>query len=250
MVAPNGARRTKADHPAIPVSIEETVVTARACFEAGAGAIHAHVRDETDAHVLDVERYRSLLAQMQQSVPDMVVQITTEAVGRYSAEEQRTLLRELRPAFASIALAELISDCDDAAYAAFLMELETQGTHPQHIVYDAEQFSRLLTIFEEQTTPTPLPDTLFVLGRYTKGQVSTPADLDPFLKILARHPETPWTICAFGPGETDCLARAAELGGRVRVGFENSLWNRDGSVATDNVERVREVTKAIEAVTR
>ncbi|MEC7495261.1 MAG: 3-keto-5-aminohexanoate cleavage protein, partial [Pseudomonadota bacterium] len=30
MVAPNGARRTKADHPAIPVTIQETVETALA----------------------------------------------------------------------------------------------------------------------------------------------------------------------------------------------------------------------------
>ena len=39
MVAPNGARRTTADHPALPVTIPQTVATAKACFEAGAGAL-------------------------------------------------------------------------------------------------------------------------------------------------------------------------------------------------------------------
>ena len=39
MVAPNGARRTKADHPRLPISAEEIATTAAACFAAGAGGI-------------------------------------------------------------------------------------------------------------------------------------------------------------------------------------------------------------------
>ena len=31
MVAPNGARRTKQDHPAIPVTLEQTIETAKKC---------------------------------------------------------------------------------------------------------------------------------------------------------------------------------------------------------------------------
>ena len=45
MVAPNGARRTIADHPAIPITIEQIVTTAASCYEAGAGAMHFVVRD-------------------------------------------------------------------------------------------------------------------------------------------------------------------------------------------------------------
>jgi uncharacterized protein (DUF849 family) len=45
MVAPNGARLGKAEHPALPVTIAEIVATARACHTAGAGAINAHLRD-------------------------------------------------------------------------------------------------------------------------------------------------------------------------------------------------------------
>jgi uncharacterized protein (DUF849 family) len=37
MVAPNGARRTKADHPAVPMTIAEIVETARQCYAEGAG---------------------------------------------------------------------------------------------------------------------------------------------------------------------------------------------------------------------
>ena len=45
MLAPNGARRSKHDHPRLPITVEETVAAARDAFAAGAGALHAHVRD-------------------------------------------------------------------------------------------------------------------------------------------------------------------------------------------------------------
>lgn len=48
-VAPNGGRRTKADHPAIPLTPEELALTARDCLDAGAAMIHVHVRKGTEA---------------------------------------------------------------------------------------------------------------------------------------------------------------------------------------------------------
>jgi uncharacterized protein (DUF849 family) len=54
-----------------------------------------------------------------------------------------------------------------------------------------------------------------------------------------------WMVCAFGAAETDSLVRAAQLGGKARVGFENSLRNKDGSQAVSNAVRVREVDEAL-----
>ena len=51
MVAPNGDRPTKKDHPAVPVTISETVETAKACFKSGATGIHFHMRDEKGQHI-------------------------------------------------------------------------------------------------------------------------------------------------------------------------------------------------------
>ena len=53
MVAPNGARPKKKDHSEVPVTISEIVSTAKTCFDAGAGAIHFHIRDREEKHVLD-----------------------------------------------------------------------------------------------------------------------------------------------------------------------------------------------------
>ena len=64
MAAPNGARKTKADHPRLPITIEETVEAAVDAYEAGAAILHAHVRDDAGGHSLDHHRYRDLLAAM------------------------------------------------------------------------------------------------------------------------------------------------------------------------------------------
>ncbi len=47
-----------------------------------------------------------------------------------------------------------------------------------------------------------------------------------------------WAICAFAEREQICLEQAVSLGGKVRVGFENSLFMPDGSIAEDNAARV------------
>ena len=70
MVAPNGARKTQKDHPALPVSIAETVDEAVLCHAAGATALHAHVRGKQDEHLLDSGLYQELIAELKRQVPD------------------------------------------------------------------------------------------------------------------------------------------------------------------------------------
>lgn len=242
MVAPNGARRTRADHPALPVTVREIVDTAKRCFEAGAGGLHAHVRDGEGRHVLDAGLYRELIAEMKLAVPEMLVQITTEAVGRYLPQEQRALVREVMPQAVSAALREIISDDDFASAGRFYNQCWEAGISLQHILYLPDEIAVLKNLIARGTIPASGLQLLFVLGRYTTSQESAPDDADPFVDALKEcRLDADWAVCAFGRRETDCLAKAFELGGKVRVGFENSFFNRDGSRALDNAERVREI---------
>lgn len=246
MVAPNGARRTKADHPALPVTIPETVATAKACFVAGAGGIHAHVRDADQAHVLDAGLYRELISELTREVPGMAVQITTEAVGRYTPEEQRAVVRDVMPKMVSVALREMIPDADTQEAARFYHWAHEAGISVQHILYTPEEVSLLAALIAEGTVPGADLQLLFVLGRYARDQESDPADLAPFLDSLGTAGlPADWAVCAFGRNETPALAAAFEKGGKARVGFENSLWNADGILASDNAERVSEVAALI-----
>lgn len=246
MVAPTGARLTKADHPALPITIAEIVETAVACREAGADGLHAHVRDAEGRHVLDAGLYRELIAELSRTAPGFYVQITTEAVGRYSPAEQRALVETLRPAAVSIALREITQEEDEQVTARFFASCREAGTEVQHILYDAGDVERLAALIARGTVAAGGLAVLHVLGRYTSGQVSDPAALDPLLAVQAAAGLSPdWGLCAFGPTETECLRAAIIRGGKARIGFENNRLNRDGSIAADNAARVRDLMAVI-----
>lgn len=244
MVAPNGARRTKADHPSLPVTVAETVAVAAECYNAGAGGLHAHVRGADGAHVLDSVLYKELIAEMARIAPEMAVQITTEAVGRYSPAEQGAVVTAVMPAMVSVALGEMIPDAGEEAEARrFYHFAQEAGIAVQHILYGADEVGRLAGLIRRAIVPADDLQLLFVLGRYTSGQQSDPSMLVPFLQALGHLPVADWAVCSFGHGETDCLLAALASGGKARIGFENSLWHRDGSLARSNNERVEELVR-------
>jgi uncharacterized protein (DUF849 family) len=254
MVAPNGARRTKVDHPALPMTVPELAETAAACLAAGAAAMHVHVRDEAGAHVLDAGRYADAIAAIRERTDGrMLVQVTTEAVGRYSPSEQMDLVRTLRPVAVSVGLREILGD-GDAATSAFFSWAAGEGVAVQHILYDRADLDRFAGLhLRGGFGDVAQPRLLFVLGRYAPDQESRPEDLDAFLDGIEHHELTAsavWSVCAFGRGETSALAVAIARGGHVRVGFENSLWNADGRVARDNAERVAAIAGIAEKAGR
>ncbi len=245
-VAPNGGRRVKADHPAIPLAPAELAETAARCLEAGAAMIHVHVRDRDGNHLLDAHAYAAALAAIRGAVGDrLVAQITSEALGVYAPAEQIAVVKAVRPEAVSLALRELCpTAAEEPAFADFLLWLKGAGVAPQIIVYSAEEFARLNALIRRGLVPWADPPVLFVLGRYTAGQTSRPADLLPFLAPGLRRPAH-WMTCAFGRFEAGCAAAAALLGGHVRVGFENNLWLPDGSVAPDNAASLAAVAEAL-----
>ena len=245
MVAPTGARRTKADHPALPISPAEIAADAASCFEAGASALHLHVRDEMNAHSLDPARYREAIAAVRDAAPEMVVQITTEAAGRFSPADQHALVDDLKPASASIALRELFpeSQIGRKESLAFVRRGIEAGVALQWILFDSTDLARLRLLVADGRLGSAPPRLLFVLGRYSENQESNPNDLRPFLNGLNRWPgkKPSWSVCAFGRGETAALAGAMVFGGHARVGFENSVVRADGSAAASNAQRVGDI---------
>lgn len=246
MVAPNGARLTKADHPQLPITIPEIVACAVACHAAGADGLHAHVRDSSGQHVLDAGLYGELLAELSHQARGLQVQITTEAVGRYRPDEQRKLVMALRPRMVSIALREIIAEPDLKVTGRFFAFCSDAGIAVQHILYDEGDVRQLGALVAAGVVPGGELQVLHVLGRYTSGQIAAPADLDAPLAVQsALGLAADWAVCAFGPQETDCLCAALRQGGKVRVGFENNLAMRDGSIARDNAQRVSEMAAEI-----
>lgn len=250
MVAPNGAQRTRDDHPRLPMTPFEVAADARECLEAGATAIHLHARDADGRHSLDPAIYRRYLDAVREAVGEaMMIQMTTEAVGRYAPQEQMEAVRGLRPEAVSLALRELVpNEAAEAEAGRFFRWLEETGIAPQFILYDVDDVRRFHFLRDTEIIP-GAPEVLFVLGRYLgPGEAVEPRAL---LTYLRAHDEAcPWTVCAFGREETACLALAVCLGGHVRVGFENSLYLGSGAAAPDNAAKVREVAKVLDLVGR
>ena len=246
MVAPTGARRGVADHPALPITIPQIVTEAQNCFAAGAQAIHVHVRDSDANHCLDAGLYTELLAELDVAVPDMMAQITTEAVGMYSPEEQRALVQALCPSQVSVTLREMNLGQTDANLTQFYHWAVEAGVNIQHILFAPQEVQMMQDYVARGIIPSANLELLFVLGKYTGAPDSRPDDLAAYLaERKGTITQADWAVCAFGRHETDCLLRAIRDGGKARIGFENNLLNSDGTQAASNAARVKELVQAI-----
>lgn len=246
IVAANGARHSKDHHPNLPITAQEMAIEAQQCVAAGASMIHLHARDANGVHSLAVEENREVYQMVKQAVGDQaLVQLTTEAVGRYSPEQQMALVDTLQPEATSLALAELIpSPESEPLAAAFFQRLAKQNTLVQYIIYTPEQMREYGALRQRGTIPDSPHHLLIVLGRYQQQQQSHPQDLDAFMPLLSDI-AVPWAVCAFGAQEQACLCYAASLGADVRVGFENNLFDEHGQLAASNASQVASLKRAL-----
>lgn len=241
-IAPNGARRTPADHLRLPITPEALAGEIATCAAAGTGMVHLHVRDNHGEHSLDPARYREAITAIRERAgPDLLIQITTESVGRYRPEQQRSCVRDLMPDSASLALRELAADTAEARLTGRLLrEMLEAGAIPQLILYHPDELMRYRQLQAAGLFPDAELPLLFVLGSH--ADESPRATLSDFL--AGPVGEACWMVCAFGRNELPAAREALARGGQVRVGFENNLYHPAGRLLEDNAESVALVTAA------
>src|ERR1700746_324546 len=76
-VAITGSLPTKADNPAVPITIAEQIESTQEAFEAGATLAHCHVRDDAGKPTSNPERFGRLLEGLRKYCPGMIVQLST-----------------------------------------------------------------------------------------------------------------------------------------------------------------------------
>ena len=248
IVAPNGARKTKQDHAQLPMNTEEMVAEAKACQTVGATMIHLHARDAQGRHSLELDDNLEIYHAVKAAAGDsMIVQLTTEAAGMYSPQQQMALVKAVKPEAASFALRELIPDEQSEEQGfVFFDWVAAQGILSQIILYDQADIERYFSLRERGVLPKQNQHALVVLGRYHEAQQSSPWDLralylDRFIEENVRC-----AVCAFGAREQDCLTYAMLLGLDVRVGFENNHLSSDGQLAKNNAEQVQRLKEVSE----
>ena len=101
-VAITGSLPTKADNPAVPISLQEQIESTQNAFEAGATIAHCHVRNDDQTPSSDPEKFAELLEGLKVHCPGMVIQFSTG--GRSGSGTDRGSMLPLAPDMASLSV--------------------------------------------------------------------------------------------------------------------------------------------------
>jgi 3-keto-5-aminohexanoate cleavage enzyme len=228
------------EHASLPITSQQIAECASSLVEASVSVLHMHVRDENNLHSLDAARYSDAIGAVQSAIGEsMIVQVTTEAVGRFQPDEQMQLVRDLRPEAVSLALRELCADeAAEPVAGAFFDWLVSERIWPQYILYSVEDVVRFDRLCRKGLFAADHPFCMLVLGQYADGREGKVDDLVDML--AAGADQYPWSVCCFGKHENDAAIYAETAGGHVRIGFENNVLLLDGSVAADNTALIKQ----------
>lgn len=238
-VAPTGAESAKADVPALPVTLDELVSTARECELLGAAIVHVHIRDADAQPTLDLGRLRETVAALRDET-DLVVQLSTGGAVT-DPEEHRLRVLDADPDGASCSMGTVNFGSDVFLNRwDFIVELHNQMRDreivPEYEIFDLGQLTTLSRLLDKHGLPYGgHVHCDFVMG-VPGGMPGTTAALVAAMQAL---PEGA-TFAATGVGRTTLPVMLASLsaGGHLRVGMEDTLSYAPHEPVRDNAQLV------------
>lgn len=244
-VAITGAIPTKADNPAVPVTVEEQIVSAVEAFDAGASVCHLHVRDEDQRPSSDPARYGAVRDGIHAERPDMVVQFSTGGRGR--TQEERFACLERRPEMASLSTGSVnfpkqVYENPPDLVETMAGRMVEYGIKPEIEVFDLAMLYAAAGLIDRGLLISP-PHIQLVMG--VKNALPPRESLVDFFQSELREliPEATWTCAGIGRGQLDANRWALSRGGHVRTGLEDNLYYEKGRLAESNAELVARVAK-------
>jgi uncharacterized protein (DUF849 family) len=225
----NGGR-TKAEHPAVPVTPDEQAIAVVECLKAGANAIHLHVRANSGRESLAAEDVARTLFAVRSASPDAEIGVSTGAwiLPDPAVRFQAVASWEVLPDFASVNFSE-----DGATeLARLLLSRDVDVEAGLCDAAAAEIFTatglasaciRVLLEPQEQE----MEKALETVDRMEKALDLRAVELP---RLLHGTEATAWSM----------MDAAIARGHDVRIGLEDTLVMPDGSVARNNVQLVAE----------
>jgi uncharacterized protein (DUF849 family) len=238
-VAPTGAETAKADAPALPVTLEELVRTAKACADIGASVLHVHVRDTETRPTLDLGFLTETVAALREAT-DLVVQLSTGgAVTDPEADRLRAL--EAAPDAASCTMGTVNFGTDVFLNRwEFIVELHTamrdRQIVPEYEIFDYGQLATLQRLLDRHGAPYGGHVHCDLVMGVPGGMPGTVQALAAAVQALPQGA----TFSATGVGRTTLPVMLAALsaGGHLRVGMEDTLTYGPDEPVRDNVQLV------------
>jgi len=244
MVAPNGAYAGKADHPGTPISPVEIAEEVRRCAQAGASIAHLHARDAAGKPTQSLEVYREIVERIREKT-DIVIQISLGTPGFTIDEALEPVV--LKPEMVSLPLVAFMNG--DARGQGLVRQMAERirdaGVRPELSVYSDAMLKGALGLIEAGAVLSPAS-----FGLIMKDPPSMRAGAERLMGLAAALPAASrWFFAKGGKYGLGLRALAMELGGHVRVGYEDSVHDFDQSrLAPSNaylVERIAGLCAAL-----
>jgi uncharacterized protein (DUF849 family) len=222
---------TRSEHPRVPISAEELAADARACVEAGAGAIHLHPRDGDGREQLDGATIDSVVEHVR-SACGVPVGVSTGAWIEPDLDRRLALIGTWHaPDYASVNVSE--PGAEQVIWA-----LSKAGIGVEAGVWTVEDAVRLAGFGLDDALTRIMVEPVAVAASAAVVLVGEIHDaLDDFDRV------TPRLQHGDGPSTWVLIRDAIERGFDTRVGLEDTLYGPTGDLVPGNPALVLAATE-------
>ncbi|NLD69489.1 MAG: 3-keto-5-aminohexanoate cleavage protein [Limnobacter sp.] len=275
--AVTGAIHTPSMSPYLPVTADEIADAAIGAAEAGAAIVHLHARDPKDGRPSqDPELFRAFLPKIK-AASDVVINLTTGGAPTMGVEERLQPALVLKPEVASLNMGSMnfglyemlgrykefkhdwekpyLAESDDRIFRntfrdiAYILEsCSDNGTRFEIECYDIGHLYTAAHFFDRGLIKAPF----FIQSVFgIRGGIGNHIEDVMQMKRTADRlfgDDYLWSVLGAGRGQIPIATVSAAIGGNVRVGLEDSLWDGPGNLAKSNADQVRRIRQVIEAL--
>ncbi len=275
--AVTGAIHTPSMSPYLPVTADEIADAAIGAAEAGAAIVHLHARKPEDGSPSqDPDLFRAFLPKIK-AASNVVINLTTGGAPTMLVEERLQPALQLKPEVASLNMGSMnfglyemlnrykefkhdwerpyLAGSDDRIFRntfkdiAYILEsCSDNGTRFEIECYDIGHLYTAAHFFDRGLIKAPF----FIQSVFgLRGGIGTHIEDVMQMKRTADRlfgDDYRWSVLGAGRSQIPIATVSAAIGGNVRVGLEDSLWDGPGNLAKSNADQVRRIRTVIEAL--
>jgi uncharacterized protein (DUF849 family) len=275
--AVTGSIHTPSMSPHLPVTAAEIADAAIGAVRAGASIVHLHARDPNDGSPSqDVKLFREFLPRITKET-DAVINITTGGAATMPLEERLQPALQLAPEVASLNMGSMnfglfpmlqrypglkhawerdyLAGSADRVFKNTFKDIEyiltacaRNGTRFEIECYDIGHLYTAAHFLDRGLLQAPL----FIQGVFgiLGGIGAHPDDVAHMKRTADRLFGTDYQFSVLGAGRNQIpvATQSLLLGGNVRVGLEDSLWEGPGQLARSNAAQVQKIRSVIESL--
>lgn len=240
-VAITGSLPTKANNPAVPITIAEQIESTHEAFEAGATIAHCHVRDEAGKPTSDPARFAQIKEGLEKHCPGMIIQLSTG--GRSGLGRERGGMLPLAPDMASLSVGSnnfptRVYENSPDLVDWLASEMMTHNVKPEIEAFDLSHIVQATQMAADGRLKGPLY-VQFVMGVKNAMPADEPI-FDFYIKTLKRlAPDAQWCTAGIGPAQLTVNEWAISRGGHTRTGLEDNVRLDRDTLAPSNAALVR-----------